>query len=93
MKFTDAAGTVTISTSPSGGDVAISVRDTGIGIEPEQHARVFERFFKADRGRGEGGTGLGLAIVKHIVLAHGGTVTVDSRPGRGATFSMLLPAR
>jgi two-component system phosphate regulon sensor histidine kinase PhoR len=93
LKFTDSGGVVTVSANPEGNEVAIAVRDTGIGIEPEQQGRVFERFFKADRGRGEGGTGLGLAIVKHIVLAHGGTVQVESRPGRGATFRMLLPAR
>ena len=69
------------------------MRDTGIGIEPEQQARVFERFYKADRGRGSGGTGLGLAIVKHIVQAHGGSVALESRPGRGSTFSMRLPRR
>ena len=74
-------------------EVAISVTDTGIGIEPEQRARVFERFYKADRGRGDGGTGLGLAIVKHIVLAHEGNVRVESRPGHGSTFTMRLPRR
>jgi signal transduction histidine kinase len=93
LKFTDAGGSVTVIASAAANNIAIAVRDTGIGIAPEQQARVFERFFKADRGRGEGGTGLGLAIVKHIVLAHGGTVRVESRPGRGATFTMLLPAR
>jgi two-component system phosphate regulon sensor histidine kinase PhoR len=91
LKFTDAGGSVIVSATPAAGDVLISVRDSGIGIEADQQARVFERFFKADRGRGEGGTGLGLAIVKHIVLAHSGTVSVDSRPGRGATFTMRLP--
>jgi two-component system phosphate regulon sensor histidine kinase PhoR len=93
LRFTEPGGSVTVRAATSGEDVAIAVVDTGIGIEPEQQARVFERFFKADRGRGHGGTGLGLAIVKHIALAHGGTVSVESRPGRGATFTMLLPRR
>jgi two-component system phosphate regulon sensor histidine kinase PhoR len=93
MKFTDRGGNITISADVNDGDVTISVSDTGIGIEPEQQGRVFERFYKADRGRAEGGTGLGLAIVKHIVLAHEGTVAVESRPGRGSTFTMRLPRR
>ena len=93
MKFTPAGGSITVAADADDGHVAISVTDTGIGIEPEQRARVFERFYKADRGRGDGGTGLGLAIVKHIVLAHEGTVSVESRPGHGSTFTMRLPRR
>jgi two-component system phosphate regulon sensor histidine kinase PhoR len=55
---------------------------------------LFERFYRVDRSRSrkEGGTGLGLAIVKHIAQAHGGKVTVESSPGQGSTFSMILPA-
>lgn len=93
IKFTDAGGGVTLRACLDGDHVALSVIDTGVGIELDQQARVFERFFKGDRGRAAGGTGLGLAIVKHIVLAHGGTVAVESRPGRGATFTMRLPQR
>jgi two-component system phosphate regulon sensor histidine kinase PhoR len=93
IKFTPAGGSVTVLVSRAADDVTISVRDTGIGIEPEELDRVFERFFKADRGRGSSGTGLGLAIVKHIVQAHAGTVSVESQPGRGSTFTMRLPPR
>ncbi len=93
LKFTPAGGRITLAAEPTDGDVAITVVDTGIGIDPEQQPRVFERFYKADRGRGGGGIGLGLAIVKHIVLAHEGTVSVESRPGRGSTFTMRLPRR
>ncbi len=92
IKFTPSGGEISVAADAGDADVAISVRDTGIGIEPEQQARVFERFYKADRGRGSG-TGLGLAIVKHIVQAHGGSVSVESRPGRGSTFTMHLPLR
>jgi two-component system phosphate regulon sensor histidine kinase PhoR len=93
IKFTPAGGSVTLRAREIDGDVAIEVADTGVGIEPGQLGRVFERFFKADRGRGDGGTGLGLAIVKHVAQAHHGTVSVESRPGRGATFTMRLPRR
>jgi two-component system phosphate regulon sensor histidine kinase PhoR len=93
LKFTPDGGSVTVSAVATDADVSISVADTGIGIEPEQQGRVFERFYKADRGRGGGGIGLGLAIVKHIVLAHEGTVSVESRAGRGSTFTMRLPRR
>lgn len=93
IKFTPGGGRVVAKAAVQGPDVAISVSDTGIGIEPDQQARVFERFYKADRGRGDTGTGLGLAIVKHIVLAHEGSVGVESNPGRGSTFTMRLPRR
>jgi signal transduction histidine kinase len=93
IKFTPAGGTVTIGVQGDADGVAISVSDTGIGIAPEQRARVFERFYKADQSRRDGGTGLGLAIVKHIVLAHEGNVGVESRPERGSKFTIRLPRR
>jgi two-component system phosphate regulon sensor histidine kinase PhoR len=93
IKFTPEGGAVTIRAAADDDGVAISVADTGIGIEPEQQARVFERFYKADAGRGSGGTGLGLAIVKHIAQAHAGSVSVESYPGRGSTFTMRIPRR
>ncbi len=93
LKFTPAGGRITLAAEATDGEIAISVSDTGIGIEPDQQARVFERFYKADRGRGGAGIGLGLAIVKHIVLGHEGTVSVESRAGRGSTFTMRLPRR
>ena len=93
IKFTAAGGTVTVTAAQSDDGVSLTVTDTGVGIEADQQARVFERFYKADRGRGSGGIGLGLAIVKHIVLAHGGSVAVESRAGRGSTFTIRLPLR
>jgi two-component system OmpR family sensor kinase len=70
----------------------LEVIDHGPGLEPEQAQRVFERFYRADpaRSRAGGGSGLGLAIVAALVAAHQGTVEVDSSPGRGATFRVLL---
>ena len=74
--------------------VCISVRDHGNGIEQKHLERLFERFYRVDKGRSRdlGGTGLGLAIVKHIVLIHKGTVAVDSEVGKGSTFTVRLPA-
>jgi two-component system OmpR family sensor kinase len=71
----------------------IEVMDHGPGLTPEQASRVFERFYRADqaRGRRTGGSGLGLAIVAALIDAHGGTVSVDTGPGRGATFRITLP--
>ena len=73
--------------------VLLEVTDHGPGLTPEQAHRVFERFYRADsaRTRSTGGTGLGLAIVSALVAAHGGAVSVDSRPGQGATFRVALP--
>lgn len=73
--------------------VSVSVVDSGIGISEEEQSRVFERFYRVDpaRSRNTGGTGLGLSIVKHVASDHGGTVTLWSRPGRGSTFTLVLP--
>ncbi len=77
-----------------GARVELTVRDDGPGIPPEAAARIFERFYRADkaRSREQGGTGLGLAIVKNVVQAHGGDVRVESAPGKGSEFFITLPA-
>jgi two-component system OmpR family sensor kinase len=71
----------------------LEVADLGPGLTPEQASRVFERFYRADqaRGRRTGGSGLGLAIVQALIAAHGGTVSLDTAPGQGATFRITLP--
>ena len=71
----------------------IEVQDEGCGIEPAHLPRLFERFYRVDKGRSRtlGGTGLGLSIVKHIVQAHGGSVGVESTPGKGTTFTLRMP--
>jgi PAS domain S-box-containing protein len=77
-------------------DVAVarlSVRDHGIGIEPEHHERVFERFERASPARSYGGLGLGLWISRNVVTAMGGRISVDSKPGEGATFTVELPSQ
>lgn len=88
IKFTGSGSvTVFISTQHSNADdVAIGVRDTGVGIPSEELPRIFERFYKVDRARGQAGTGLGLAIAKHIVEAHGGKIWAESVLGKGTTF-------
>jgi two-component system sensor histidine kinase SenX3 len=87
--------TITVDRVRDADQVTISVADEGIGIEPSDLDRIFERFYRADkaRSRATGGTGLGLAIVKHIATNHGGRVDVDSTVGKGSTFTLRLPAR
>ncbi|SET47585.1 hybrid sensor histidine kinase/response regulator [Stigmatella erecta] len=72
---------------------ALRVSDNGIGIAPEDQSRIFERFERATNTEQSGSLGLGLYIAKEIVSAHGGSITVDSQPGQGATFQVLLPLR
>ena len=71
--------------------LTVAVRDTGVGIAKSDLPRIFERFYKVNRARGQGGTGLGLAIAKHIVEAHGGRIWVESVEGKGATFYFTVP--
>lgn len=79
---------------PNHGGTRIRVRDFGPGIAPEHLDRIFERFYRIDKGRSRelGGTGLGLSIVKHVALLHGGSVSVASEVGKGSVFSIWLPA-
>jgi two-component system, OmpR family, phosphate regulon sensor histidine kinase PhoR len=92
IKFSREGGTVSIKYDNNGSD-RISVEDTGEGIPAHHLDRLFERFYRVDRARSRelGGTGLGLAIVKHLVKAHGGEVTVESRFGEGTKFTIELP--
>ncbi len=93
VQYTPAGGRVTVTATPEGDSAVIEVRDEGIGIEPVHHERVFERFYRVDKARSRnlGGTGLGLAIVKHIVIAHEGSVSLKSVPGKGSVFTVKLP--
>jgi two-component system phosphate regulon sensor histidine kinase PhoR len=84
---------VTLEVRSDGHSVSILVHDDGVGIPLSDQPHIFERFYRVhkDRSRDAGGTGLGLSIVKHTVQAHGGSVSVQSNPGSGATFFMNLP--
>jgi len=92
IKFTD-RGFVRLSAFQEADRIVVEVADTGVGIAEADQARIWERFFKADRGRSRKnkGAGLGLAIVKELVELHGGTIEVESRLGRGSTFRVRLP--
>ncbi|HVU68419.1 MAG TPA: ATP-binding protein, partial [Ktedonobacteraceae bacterium] len=100
IKFTPSGGTVTIGCRQAGETMqSFFVRDTGVGIAPEDLSRVFERFYKVSQSRaranyigpGGGGSGLGLAIARHVIEAHGGRISAASEPGKGSTFTFTLP--
>ena len=94
IKYSDPGRTIRIWSDRDGDKgILISVRDQGCGIDAEHLPRLFERFYRVDkaRSRKHGGTGLGLSIVKHIVQAHGGSVSVESTPGEGSSFTIRLP--
>jgi two-component system phosphate regulon sensor histidine kinase PhoR len=90
----EAAGEVWVKLARVPGGVALSVRDRGSGISPEDQKRIFERFYRADnaRVRNVRGSGIGLSLVKHIAESHGGRVEVESAPGQGSTFTVFVPA-
>ena len=93
VKYSDPGAHVFITLRTDDQGIHIDVRDQGVGIAAEHLPRLFERFYRVDkaRSRGVGGTGLGLAIVKHIAQSHNGTITVQSTPGHGSTFTFHLP--
>lgn len=93
IKYTPNGGEIYISAFEKAENIYIEVADNGIGISAEHLPRIFERFYRVDKDRSRklGGTGLGLAIVKHIVQAHGGTIGVESKPGKGSKFFFTLP--
>lgn len=93
VAHTPAGTPVEVAVSRRGSDAVVEVRDHGPGLSPEDAARVFERFYRADasRTKATGGSGLGLSIVSALVAAHGGSVELDTEPGQGATFRVVLP--
>ena len=93
VTYSDDGGEVRLTARPSGTWLEIVVADDGVGIPARDLTRIFERFYRVDRGRGRetGGTGLGLAIARHVAGNHGGEVAVESQEGLGSTFTLRLP--
>lgn len=93
IDFTPPGGRITLSVRPDKEGVRVTVRDTGVGIPPEDLPRVFERFYRVDKARSRqfGGTGLGLTIARELVEAHGGEMDISSEPGRGTEVWFRLP--
>lgn len=93
VKFTPEGGTITVRGRVERGSAVIEVSDTGVGIAAEEQEKIFDRFYRSEnvRRRRVSGSGLGLAIAREIAALHGGTITVESTPGEGATFTLALP--
>ena len=104
IKYTPDGGTITVSAengtseafegpNVTSEEIIVHIKDTGIGIPMESQPRVFERFYRVDKGRARamGGTGLGLAIAKHIVLCHNGQIWLESSLGEGSVFHVAIP--
>ena len=93
IRHTPDGGRVAIALSAEPDVARIAVSDTGPGISLEDLPHLFDRFYRPDRSRSraEGGTGLGLSIARRLAQAHGGDITVESAPGQGATFMVILP--
>lgn len=93
LKATPHGGHISVGWEPDGSGARLSVRDTGVGIAPEDQLRIFDRFYRVDgaRSRADGGAGLGLSISRWIAQVHGGAISVTSSPGQGAAFTVTLP--
>lgn len=93
VKYNNEGGQVWITARKEHENMVLTVRDNGVGIPPDSLDRIFERFYRVDKGRSrkQGGTGLGLSIVKHVVNFYNGTIKVESKPGQGSTFTVKLP--
>ena len=94
VKYSDEGGRIWVKAAKDSGQITVSVRDEGIGIAPEHHERLFERFYRVDKSRSKkaGGTGLGLSIVKHIAVLFGASLKVESRVGEGTEFFVIFDA-
>lgn len=91
VKYNADNGLLQVAVASNGNDAVVSVRDTGAGIAEADAGRVFDRFYRADTARNAEGTGLGLSIAKAVIEAHGGTIGLESKPGKGSIFTVSLP--
>jgi two-component system heavy metal sensor histidine kinase CusS len=91
LRYTPAGGKIEIELQNNAGDSAVTVKDNGAGIEAQHMTRVFDRFYRVDSSRSSKGSGLGLALVKSIMDLHGGTVAMQSEPGRGTLVRLNFP--
>lgn len=93
IKYTPDGGKVEVAISEMEKEVTLTVSDNGIGIAPQHHARIFERFYRVDKSHSKksGGTGLGLSIVKHSVQYHGGKISIQSEENKGTAVTVMLP--
>ena len=92
LAYTEPGGDVTLSVASTTDRMTFAVRDTGAGIPAEEIPHIFERHWRSHASARKGGSGLGLAIARGIVEAHGGSIRVESVPGRGSTFFVVIPA-
>jgi signal transduction histidine kinase len=92
VKYSPVGGPVEVRVSQSNGEVTVAVRDRGPGIKAADQRVIFEKFGRVAAGNSKPGSGLGLYIARSIAETHGGTIAVSSAPGRGATFTVTLPA-
>ncbi len=92
IKYTPSGGRIDIEAHRRGQKIVILIKDTGIGIHPEELSRIWDRLYRCDQSRSQKGLGLGLSLVKAIVQAHKGQVEVFSEPGKGSTFTISLPS-
>ena len=95
IRYNEKGGTVKVSLRATSDAVVLEVADTGIGIRPEDLSQIFDRFYRVDqaRSRRAGGSGLGLSISRAIIDAHRGSISCQSEPGKGSTFTVQLPVR
>ena len=95
VKYTPAGGEVVVRAFEAGGELAVDVKDNGIGIKPEEQEKIFDKFYRAKDKRINNitGTGLGLALAREVARLHGGDISVESQVDRGSTFTLHLPVR